>query len=391
MIGVETALQLVEKNILEQKYISVKLGASLNCVLSKNIVSPINMPPFQQSAMDGYALNLCNTSVYTIIDEVKAGDGHNPILKNGEAIRIFTGAPVPETANAVVMQEKTITKNGSLELQNIVVKNDNIRPKGEQVKKGGIALKKGTKITPAAIGFLASLGITDVDVYKQPKISLIVTGNELTIPGQPLEYGKIFESNSMMLAAALKNIGCSNINIQYVNDDYSATKKLLDNSINSNDIVIITGGISVGDYDFVGKALNELKVNEIFYKVKQKPGKPLYFGKKENTAIFALPGNPAAALSCFYIYVYPALQKISGHAKIHLKGTIAKSLSTFDKKGNRAQFLKAIFSDNSVSILEGQSSAMLQTFALANALVYLPEEHNKIEVNDDVQVILLPN
>ena len=143
---------------------------------------------------------------------------------------------------------------------------------------------------------------------------------------------------------------------------------------------------SVGDYDFVGKALIELGVKEIFYKVKQKPGKPLFFGVKEGTTIFALPGNPAAALSCFYIYVNSALQKIAGNSDYSLTKVIAKSNSEYIKKGDRAQFLKAILKNGNVTILEGQSSAMLHTFALANSFVYVPESINAININDDVEV-----
>jgi molybdopterin molybdotransferase len=155
-------------------------------------------------------------------------------------------------------------------------------------------------------------------------------------------------------------------------------------------LVIITGGISVGDYDFVGRALHELQVDEIFYKVKQKPGKPLFFGKKEDSLIFALPGNPAAALSCFYVYVYTALQIIENNPSISLPRISAKSQTTFSKKGDRSQFLKAIYYQGNVTILEGQSSAMLQTFALSNALVYLPSNHSEIKLNEEVEVILLP-
>ncbi|WP_338360096.1 molybdopterin-binding protein, partial [Yeosuana marina] len=151
----------------------------------------------------------------------------------------------------------------------------------------------------------------------------------------------------------------------------------------------ITGGISVGDYDFVGKALKELDIEEIFYKVNQKPGKPLFFGKNDHTLLFALPGNPAAALSCFYIYVYTALQKMTS-----LKNTLTKvmaiSASNFEKKGDRPQFLKAIYNDGKVTILEGQSSAMLQTFAVSNALVKMSGDLEMISVNDMVEVLLLP-
>jgi molybdopterin molybdotransferase len=165
---------------------------------------------------------------------------------------------------------------------------------------------------------------------------------------------------------------------------------LLDEVISTSDVVLVSGGISVGDYDFVGKALEELGVTEFFYKVNQKPGKPLFFGKKEDKIIFALPGNPAASLSCFYVYVISALERLSGNVNFSFNRTQAFSTSNYIKKGNRGQFLKAIYKNGRVEILEGQNSSMLHTFALANALVYLPESAKSITKNDQVEVILLP-
>lgn len=391
MINVKEAKELISSNISTGD-IEVKLLIdSINNYLSDDIKSPINMPPFRQSAMDGYAICIHNSSNYKVIDEIKAGDGHHPRLKKGEAVRIFTGAAVPDDANAVVMQEHVISNNNSITLTSEVSINANIRPLGEQVQKGAIALKKGTRLTPAAIGFLASLGIVEVSVFKKPSIAIVVTGNELVEAGNPLTYGKIYESNSIMLQSALNASGFINTQIYKVPDDYNKTLQILDTVIKKHEVVLITGGISVGDYDFVGKALKELNVNQLFYKVKQKPGKPLFFGKKEEASIFALPGNPAAALSCFYIYVYPALQKMSGVIDFQLKESLEISVSSFMKKGDRAQFLKAIYKEGEVTILEGQSSAMLQTFALANAFVYMPEEIHKISIGDQVQVIHIPN
>ena len=391
MITVEEALKLTDQNIFpSDKNETKSVIDSLNQVLFEDVNSPINMPPFRQSAMDGYAVCLHDNLSYTIIDEVKAGDGHQPILNPGEAVRIFTGAAIPDTSNAVVIQEKVIVDGNTIKVENSIPLNDNIRPLGEQVKKGAIALKKGTKLTPAAVGFLISLGITEVTVYKIPSIAIIVTGNELVEAGKPLTYGKIYESNSSLLQSALLNLGFTNISIHQVDDDYPRTLSKLDKVISENDMVVITGGISVGDYDFVGKALHELAVNQIFYKVKQKPGKPLFFGKKEETVVFALPGNPAAALSCFYMYVNPSLQKMSGNTNYSLVKTTAKSTLNYTKKGDRAQFLKSIYTNNEVTILEGQSSAMLQTFALANALVYVPADLYNININDNLEVICLP-
>ncbi|MFL1011461.1 molybdopterin molybdotransferase MoeA [Flavisericum labens] len=391
MISIREAVQYVKKHskpLLRE--VTKPLEKSGGYVLCKDVISPIDMPPFRQSAMDGYALNLHTKLEYDLIGEIKAGDNYHPILEPGETVRIFTGAAVPKSANAVVMQEKVELTNSKIRIEHHIDQDINIRPQGEQVKKGSIALKKGTKLTPAAIGYLASLGITEVSVYKKPSISIVTTGNELIEAGQPLPYGKIYESNATMLQNALYQLKFYDITFHKIEDDYKKTVEKLQTVINKSDLVIATGGISVGDYDFVGKALNELGVKEIFYKVKQKPGKPLYFGKKDNTLIFALPGNPAAALTCFYIYTYMALQLMMNREAIELSGAKATSVSSFHKKGDRPQFLKAIFNNGEVEILEGQSSSMLQTFALSNAIVFMPEDKTQIKIGDILDVILLP-
>ncbi len=391
MISVEQAFQIISENTqLTDKSIDINLIDALGYVLFQDVLSPINMPPFRQSAMDGYAINLHDAKTYTLIGEVKAGDGHQLHLKPGDAVRIFTGAPVPDSANAVVMQEKTSSQNHTLTIESNVIINENIRPLGEQVIKGEVALKKGVKLTAAAIAYLTTLGITQVKVYKKPSIAIVVTGNELVQAGENLQYGQIYESNAIMLISALIQAGYSNISTHSVNDHYEKTFQVLKEVIHENDVVLVSGGISVGDYDFVGKALKEIEVIEHFYKVNQKPGKPLFFGKKDDKIIFALPGNPAASLSCFYIYVIAAIEKLSGNLNFKLNRVKAVSKSDFIKKGERAQFLKAIYNDGKVEILEGQNSSMLHTFALANSLVYVAEKDESININDKVEVILLP-
>lgn len=391
MITVEEAFELVETNIsTTDKTESMLVIEATGYMLSKDVFSPIDMPPFRQSAMDGYALCLHNDVNYTIIDEVKAGDDHHPLIKAGEAVRIFTGSPVPDTANTVIMQEKVSRDGDKLIVDHSVFEDENIRPLGEQIKKGELALKKGTKLTPAAVGYLTALGIAEVTVFSKPSIAIVTTGSELIKVGQPLEYGKIYESNSWMLQSALQSLDYNSITLTKVKDDYASTVTSIKQAISENDVVLISGGISVGDYDFVGKALLELGVEQVFYKVKQKPGKPLFFGKKEDTVVFALPGNPASALSSFYVYVYPTLQRLSGEKDFSLNRMIAKSGSNYFKKGDRAQFLKGFLKDGKATILEGQSSAMLHTFALANVLVYVPEDVNNILINDSVEVFCLP-
>lgn len=391
MISIKDAISIVKKNssvLFEET--TKRVEKANGYILAKDVVSPIHMPPFRQSAMDGYALNLHNSLTYNLIGEIKAGDEHQPILKPGEAVRIFTGAAVPDTANAVMMQEKVTINGNNLEIEHQITEELNIRPLGEQVKIGETALKKGTKLNPAGIGYLTSLGITNVSVYRKPSIAIVTTGNELIEPGHKLKHGQIYESNSKMLQSALYSLKFYDVTLHKVEDNYPNTVALLQSVIAKNDVVIITGGISVGDYDYVGKALTELQVEELFYKVKQKPGKPLFYGKKEKTSIFALPGNPAAALSCFYVYVYIALQTMMNRNTIELPRILATSTSKFIKRGNRPQFLKAIYKDSKVEILEGQNSSMLQTFALSNALVFIPGDISDVNINDEVEVILLP-
>jgi len=389
MITVDEALILVESNCSALPVKAIALADSVGLVLAEEIISPINMPPFRQSAMDGYALNFSEEiNSYKVIGEIAAGSSQKFELKPGEAIRIFTGGSVPDSANSIIQQELITKNDNSIQLNSPFSINQNIRKIGEQIKKGEIALKKNIKLTPAAVGYIASLGIAEIKVIPNPKIALLNTGNELTEPGKNLEDGKIFESNSLMLDAALKSFHFYNLIKEKVIDQLAETISSLKKLISENDIVLVSGGISVGDYDYVKKALESLGVKEIFYKVKQKPGKPLFFGTVNNKLIFALPGNPAAALTCFYIYVLPALRKLSGNNFAGLKKSQLKLATDFSKKTGLAHFLKSISTNDSVTILEGQSSAMLQTFALANSIVYIPESVENLKSGDRVDVYL---
>ena len=385
MISVQKATSILFNNIPQQKEKELLLIQAQKHILSQDVISPINMPPFRQSAMDGYALHIHDSLSYKLIGEIKAGDSHKINLKPGEAIKIFTGAAVPDSANAVMQIEKTSVTNETLVLNEGINVNTNIRPFGEQIKVNEIALSKGAKLNAAAIGYLAGLGITTVTVYKKPSVGILITGNELVKPGNELEFGKIYESNSIMLLAALLDSGIKNITNYEVNDDFLNTKNSIEKALNENDILVVSGGISVGDYDFVKAALEELKVETLFYKVNQKPGKPLLVGKIDDKLIFALPGNPAASLTCFYIYVQPILNKIAG--EINATTTSQKEMAhDFTVKNTRSQFLKASFIENEVSVLSHQNSSMLNTFALSNCLIHIPEGNYELKKGSKVDI-----
>lgn len=390
MISVTQALSIVNEHVFNAEPIEITIQESLNYVLAENVFAKISMPPFRQSAMDGYAVCLHATKDYTVIGEVKAGDSEEFTLKPGEAVRIFTGAPVPHTANAVVMQEKVERNNIQIQLTELPIENQNIRPKGEQINENELAIKSNTLLTPSIISFLASLGIYTIKVYPKPKVGIVVTGNELIAPGTTYKKGKIYESNSILLATTLQNEGIKDYTIYKVEDDYEKTENTLQKAINENNFVLVSGGISVGDYDFVGKALENLETKKLFYKIKQKPGKPLFFGKNNKTYIFALPGNPASALTCFYIYALPMLRNFYKHQNPHLIRTKKQLSHNYKVKGIRAQFLKAKYQNNTVKVLEAQSSAMIHSFNIANCLIFIPENTTELKSNTEVAIILLP-
>jgi molybdopterin molybdotransferase len=387
MIQVEQALSIIENNTSTMPLIKIKVSKSLGFILAEALYSPIDMPPFRQSAMDGYAFSHSELTKLEVISTSQAGDYSNIKLDKNKAIRIFTGAFVPDNLDTVVMQEHTSIIENTLEIEKMPLCFANVRNQGEQIKENQLVLEKNTLINPAAIGFIACLGIKEITVYAKPKVAIVVTGNELVKPGKTLPKGKIYESNSIMLETALKEIRIKKIKTFKVKDDLNATKKVLKNCMLNFDIVLVSGGISVGDYDFVKEALLSNGVEELFYKINQKPGKPLFFGKKDRTIVFALPGNPASTLTSFYVYVVPALKKRMGFEAIHSPKIKRKINTEFTNTSGKSLFLKAFYDDLKVTILESQSSAMLNTFAIANGLIYLPNDLSTIEKYKEVIVI----
>ena len=392
MITVEDALRFIRKEKVDfYESETVEVDKALGRVLSKSIKAPIDLPPFRQSAMDGYALNISADLSYKVLGEVKAGDNKNYFLTPGSCIRVFTGAFIPDSANTIVIQEKVKRNENFIHLESFPKEKQNIREIGSQIKRGSISLEKGHILNPAGLGLIQSLGIQYLDVYKKPLVTIIVTGNELIPPGGKLSKGKIFESNSLILKAGLEQNQIMPQLVIEVLDSLGATEDTLRKALDSSNLVLISGGISVGDYDFVGKALKNLKVQEIFYKVFQKPGKPLYFGKKENTYCFALPGNPASTLSCFYVYVLPFLNKLCHKNNLELSRNYMPISHSYLFNETRALFLRAIVNNEKVTILDNQNSSMLISFAKANALIYLPKNSQPLKKNDQVEVLHLPN
>ena len=391
IISVKEAKQLVEENITRLSPLTVPLRDAHGLVLASDVIAPIDLPGWSQSSMDGYAFRFANWKpgqLLRIAGEVPAGSKATVPLATGSAMRIFTGAPLPEGADTVVMQEKTSVNEGLLNILDASLQpGSNVRPQGSEINRGQTALEAGQKITPAGIGFLAGLGINKVDVYPLPHVCIIVTGNELQKPGEPLQAGKIYDSNSWSLQAALNQAGIKHAEIIYAEDKLETLSAAINESLENADVVLLTGGVSVGDYDFVSTAAEQNGIERIFHRVKQRPGKPLFFGKKKNKFLFGLPGNPASALSCFYVYVEPALKQMAGQ-KSSLRTLQVPLEGSFRKSTALSHFLKGYYDGSHAKLLQGQESFRLSSFAKANCLIRIGESTNECRPGDSVEIIL---
>lgn len=387
MISIEQALQIVREQEIKTSSKEVDLEESHGFYLAEEITSPFDLPSFDNSAMDGYAVSTISDT-YQIVGEIPAGDTSERALQPGEAIRIFTGAKVPKNTLTVVMQEKTRVDGSTLFIDEPIRKGQNIRRRGEELALEQTVFSPGHFISPATVGLIGSLGLSRVKVFKKPEIRIISTGNELIPPGQSKGEGQIYESNSFALKSALDRFGFHCLERAQIEDDFSAIKSGIADFLDRSDVLLLSGGISVGDYDFVKQALEENGVTELFYKVFQKPGKPIYFGRKDNKFVFALPGNPASSLTCFYIHVLPLLQRFSGATETGLKKIDIPIDHEFEYNSDRPIFLKANVKDQTVSILNRQSSSMIHSMAMGNALVLLdgPKTLQKGEMVESILI-----
>jgi molybdopterin molybdotransferase len=400
MITVGEGKKLIQETISNENTIEIKISYAVGYALANDIFAPNHFPSFRQSAMDGYAIcyeDFLLSKTFIVQDEIQAGDNSTILLEKGKAIRIFTGAKVPDGADTVVQQEATeeisTIKNPNSKTINIQLAtfNSNIRSVGSQCKYNDLILKKGTSLQAGTISLLANVGIQKINVFQKPRICILNTGKELLKLGELLQDGKVFESNSFSLVHVLKQMHIDITAISWVDDDLEKTIKAVEQALLQSDFLLVTGGVSVGDYDFVLESLKQNNVEIIFHKLKQKPGKPLLFGKQENKYIFGLPGNPASVLTCFYQYVYPALRQYIGFSAVDLLKIKLPLQNSYSKKAGLTHFLKAIVHEDSVEILDHQESYKMNSFAVANALVEIDAEKELVEKGELVKVYVLPN
>ena len=393
MISVIEAKKIITENASFLQPVTLSLQESADLVLAEDVYASIDIPAFPQSSMDGYAFSFEGWKKHKklkIAGEVAAGDNETFTIEPENTVRIFTSAAIPEGADTVIMQEKVKIENGELKIEDEALQQGtSVRSKGSEIKAGELALGKESVLSPAAIGFLAGIGITEIKVYPNPSITIIITGNELQQPGEPLQHGQVYESNSFALKAVLRQLHVADLKILYATDKPEVVTGALKNALDQADVVLLTGGISVGDYDFVLQAASECGVEKLFHKIKQRPGKPLYFGKKESKLVFGLPGNPSSVLTCFYQYVIPALEMLSKR-KIGLSTLKVPLEKSFKKAAGLTHFLKGFYNGKTAVPQDAQESYRLSSFAKANCLIQVDEDTTSLKEGESVDVYLLP-
>lgn len=390
-ISVQQAKDIIHHHLPAPKQIRFPLDEALGYTLAQTVVATQSIPAFPQSSMDGYAIRYSDKErELPVVDKIPAGTTVEKILTAGQAMRIYTGAPLPRGADTVVMQEKVdLSDTNTIQIRDEALQlGDNVRPKGSEVQADSIAMLTGTTLTPAAIGYLAGIGCRDVLVTAPPRIRLILTGDELKPIGTTLGYGEVYESNSYQLKAALRQQGILHVESRHVPDDRNLLRSALENALDTADIVLLVGGVSVGDYDYVVDVAKACGIKQRFHRIRQKPGKPLFFGTRNEKLVFGLPGNPSSALTCFYLYVAPALEHIM---QLPERTRSIKTYTThaYSKKPGLTHFLKARYDGHAVEPLHAQESYRLQSYAQANCLLILEEDSNGCAAGDEVFIHLL--
>jgi molybdopterin molybdotransferase len=401
MHSVDDALKIIISNTsVKQESENTDLFNCHGRTLFKDLESEFDVPSKDNSAKDGYAVlyddlkDLNNEHIVTlsIIDEIQAGhEYHGEKLQNGNAVRIMTGAHIPEGADCVVPFEDTEENGNQVKIFNKVQRFENIRFTGENIRKGGTVLKKGTRIDSAETGLLSLLNVKEIPVYKKPKVGIFSTGDELTEPGAN-NTDKIINSNAYVLYSEVKKYGGDPYYGGIVKDEYEDVKKMFLKSMD-NDIIISSGGVSMGRYDFIPDVLKEIGIDIKIRKVLMKPGKPMVFGTSGEKLFFGLPGNPVSVMVSFIQFVRPAILKMSGNIRIAKPVVKAKADEDIIKNKGLKYFMRGIFNiDNDTIYVRStgsQGSGVSTSISSANCLIVIPEEAELIKAGDYVDIQLI--
>lgn len=400
MISAKQAIKIILKNTqvlpVEEKNILAAFGQTL----AEDIYARANIPYFSNSAMDGYALKARDVREamphrpkrLKIVGEVAIGKFPSIKLQSGQTARIFTGAPIPSGANVVVPVEATRENQGEVEIYQPVKRGANIRLAGEDVKKGDLVLKKGSLITPAIVGMCAALGREEIKVISRPRVAILSVGDELVKPAEKSWRGKIKDANSYSLYAEVLKYGGKPLPLGAVADKVSLIESRVKPGLKA-DILLTSGGVSVGTYDYLKNIFLRLKVKIKFHRVAQKPGGPLLFGKYGKTLVFGLPGNPVSVLVCFEEYVALAMRKMAGNLHWRPNSVTAELQQPINDRVGRTNFIRGIINKRNgkyfVKPTGPQGSGVLSSMVKTNGLIIVPERKASLKKGEKVKVRVL--
>jgi len=400
MITVDEALDKILSHIHPLGLEKVSILDSLGRVIGEDVHARRDIPPFDNSAMDGYALRSVDVREASqdrpvrleVIEDLPAGYLSAKKVEKGKAIRIMTGAPVPKGADAVIPVEETEKENGSVSIFRAATSSENIRKSGEDVKKGDRVISQGDIIRPAEVGMLASVGRSFVSVYQRPLVAILCTGDELVDVDGDLDEVKIISSNSYTLGAQVKDCGAIPLQLGIAKDRKEDIEEKLRQGIRA-DVIISSAGVSVGDYDFVKDVMKRLGMEMIFWRVAMRPGAPLAFGMIGEKPIFGLPGNPVSSMISFEQFVRPSLLKMIGYSKLFRPVVEAVLKEDIKKMVGKRYFIRGSLSFEKnqyfVTTTGEQGSGILRSMVRANGLIIIPEKQEVVRAGEKVKVQLL--
>ena len=391
MISEEKAREKIISAVAPLPATEVSLADALDRFAANDFFATIPLPPFDNSAMDGYAVianSAGKNARLKIVGEQPAGVSKNLSLSAGKTIRIFTGAPMPTGADAVVMQEETQREGDFVLIQAEQISvGDFVRKAGADLAVGQQIVKRGDRLQPATLGLLASQGIESVRVGAQPRVAIVTTGDELAAPGQQLRSGEIFDSNGLMLASLAAKTGMEVAMRRHCPDNFATLCTTLRDAVHQ-DAVIISGGVSVGEHDLVREALREIGAEIDLWRVAVKPGKPFLFGKRDRCLIFGLPGNPVSTFVTFLVFVRPALLRMMGATDLNLLRANARLTHEITGDKTRPHYFRGELADGTFTVIGRQESHAIFGLARANALLRVRPEV-RLSAGSEVEVLLI--
>ncbi|EHK2334036.1 gephyrin-like molybdotransferase Glp [Clostridium perfringens] len=402
-IALEEALEILNKNTKALKSEVVSIKDSLKRVLYGDVKSKINNPPFNKSVFDGYAFksedskgtSKENPIELKIVDEIFAGDFSEIEIKSGEAVRIMTGAPIPVGADCVLKQEETERHGDLVKIFKEMKSNENISFMGEDIKSGETLIKKGKRLDYADLGIMASSGISEVTVYKKPRVSIISTGDEVCDINTTLKPGKIYDSNLYSLSGRIEELGYHVLSMEHVGDNILKIGEAIEKAFEKSDIVFTTGGASVGEKDLMQKVSESIGFEKLFWKIKIKPGSAVVCSKREEKILISLSGNPNAALTTFELLGKSVLKKLEGEEEnINIKREKGILMDSFNKKSPQRRFLRGnvIYDEKGAKVYITQiksGNGILSSLLNANCLIEIEKRNEGLNRGEVVNIIKL--